>query len=109
MHEMCVAADSRSKSNTHRIDEIAKRQDNLDKLVTSVAVMAEKQENMSEAVDEIKVTVKNMASSTDVDAIKSDVETLKEKPAKRWDAIVDKIIMLVVGAVVAFLLTKIGL
>lgn len=108
MHQMCVEANDRSKSNTHRIDRLEERQDNLDKLVTSVAVMAEKQENMSEAVEEIKTTVKSMASSTDVKAVQADVEVLKAKPAKRWDAIVEKVIMLVVGAVIAYILAKLG-
>lgn len=36
-------------------------------------------------------------------------ESEREKPGKRWDAVADKILMLVVGAVVAFLLAKIGL
>lgn len=31
------------------------------------------------------------------------------KPGKRWEAVVDKVLMLVIGAVVAFLLAKIGL
>lgn len=108
MHQMAIEANDRSKSNTHRIDRLQARQDNLDKLVTSVAVMAEKQENMSEAVEEIKTTVKSMASSADVATVKEDVEVLKTKPAKRWDAVVDKIIMLVVGGIVAYALAKIG-
>lgn len=33
----------------------------------------------------------------------------QEEPGNRWKAIVDKVTMLVVGAVVAFLLAKIGL
>lgn len=37
------------------------------------------------------------------------IAALKEKPGKRWDAVVDKIIWAVVGAVVVFMLGKIGL
>lgn len=36
-------------------------------------------------------------------------EAQQEKPVKRWESIVDKVLMMVVGAVVAFALTKIGL
>lgn len=108
MHAMVHDADQRSKSNTHRLDKMEERQDNLDKLVTSVAVMAEKQENMSEAVEEIKTTVKSMASSTDVAAIKTDVETMKAKPARRWEAIVDKVLMVIVGAIAAYAIAKLG-
>lgn len=37
------------------------------------------------------------------------IEALEKKPGKRWDAIVDKILMLVVGALVGFVLIKLGL
>ena len=37
------------------------------------------------------------------------IAALKEKPGKRWESIVDKIIWAVVGAVVVFLLGKVGL
>ena len=37
------------------------------------------------------------------------ISTLEQKPAKRWDAVVDKIIMVVVGALAAALLIKLGL
>lgn len=36
-------------------------------------------------------------------------EDQQQKPAKRWEAIVDKVLMLFVGAVVAYVLAKIGL
>lgn len=36
-------------------------------------------------------------------------EDQQQKPAKRWETIVDKVLMLFVGAVVAYVLAKIGL
>ena len=92
MHQMCVEANDRSKSNTHRIDRLEERQDNLDKLVSSVSVMAEKQERME----------------GDIGEIKTDVKSLAEKPAKRWESVVDKVLMVLVGAIVAYALAKIG-
>lgn len=85
--------DQRSRSNTHRLDEMEKRQDNLDKLVTSVEVLATKQQVMEGDVKEIKADVKSMA----------------EKPGKRWETVKDKIIWAVLAAVIAFLLGRIGL
>ena len=38
-----------------------------------------------------------------------EVKALAEKPAKRWDGLVDKLIWGVAGAVLAFLLAKIGI
>lgn len=37
------------------------------------------------------------------------VTALEVKPAKRWDAVVDKVLLVVIGAVVAFMLAKLGI
>jgi ABC-type transporter Mla subunit MlaD len=76
-----------------RLDAVERRQDDLDQLVKSVAVMASKQEDME----------------GDLKEIKADVKTLTEKPGKRWDTAVDKLLWALLAAVVAFLLAKIGL
>ena len=86
-------AESRSKSNTHRIDRMEERQDNLDKLVSSVSVMAEKQERMEGDIGEIKTDVKALASV----------------PARRWEAVVEKSLMVLVGAMAAYLLSRMGI
>lgn len=84
--------EQRAKSNTRRIETIEEKQDNLDSLVTSVAVMASKQ----------------VAIEKDVTEIKSDVKSLAEKPAKRWDGMVDKVVWAIAAALIAFVLTQIG-
>lgn len=85
--------EERSKSNTHRLDEVEKRQNNLDKLAASVEVLAVKESNVE----------------NDVKEIKSDVKTLTTKPAKRWDNLINQIITIVVAAIAGFILAKIGL
>lgn len=85
--------EERSKSNSHRLDDLETRQDNLDKLVTTVNVLATKEENIENTVDEVRC----------------DVKTLINKPAKRWDGLVDKIIMTIAAAIIGFILAKIGL
>lgn len=85
--------EERAKSNCHRLDEVEKRQDNLDKLVSTVEVLATREERME----------------SDVVEIKADVKTLTAKPGKRWDGIVDKVVWAVLAAVIAFILGKIGL
>lgn len=92
-HDRLTKVEDRAKSNTHRIESLEKRQDDTEKLVTSVAIIAEKQKDME----------------GDVKEMKCDVKKLIEKPAKRWDGVVDKIIYAVVGAVAAYLLAKGGL
>ena len=84
--------EERSKSNSHRIDNLEKRQDNLDELVGTVKVLAVREENVE----------------TDVKEIKSDVKSLTGKSGKLWDGMVEKIIMIIVAAVVGFVLAKIG-
>lgn len=85
--------EARSKTNTDRLDHLEERQDNLDKLVSSVAAMANEQEHIK----------------SDVTEIKSDVKMLTEKPGKRWDNIVDKVIWALLAALVTYFLTQIGL
>ena len=91
-HRLTVVED-RSKSNEHRIEDLEKRQDNLDELVSTVKVLANREENVE----------------NDVKEIKADVKALNEKPAKKWDGLGDTIILTIVAAVIGFLLSKIGM
>ena len=92
-HDRLTKVEDRAKSYTHRIEAIDKRQADTEKLVTSVALIAEKQKDMEGDVKEMKV----------------DVKKLIEKPGKRWDGVVDKVLFTVIGAIVAYLLAKGGL
>lgn len=78
----------RCKSNTHRIDELSEKVDNIAVLTTSVKVLAEREERVE----------------SDVKEIKADVKTITGKAAKRWDGIIDKALAAVVGALIAYLL-----
>lgn len=84
--------EDRSKSNTHRLDELEKRQDNLDDLVSTVKVLAVREE----------------AVENDVKEIKSDVKSLTSKPAKRWENLTNQIITILVAAIAGFILAKFG-
>ena len=85
--------ESRSKSNAHRLDEMEKRQDDLDELVSTVKVLADRE-----------VRVEN-----DVKEIKDDVKSLKMKPLKRWDSVVNTVLIALVTAVAGFLIARLGL
>lgn len=85
--------DARCRSNTHRIDELAKNQEALVELTTSVRVLATKQATIETSLSEIK----------------TGLQTLNDKPGKRWEAIVDKGIWAVLGGLLAFALSQIGL
>ena len=85
--------EQRSKSNTHRLEDVEKRQDNLDKLVSTVEVLAVKETNVE----------------NDVKEIKNDVKSLTQKPAQRWENVVSEMIKLLVAAFIGLLLAKAGL
>ena len=73
--------DARSKSNTHRLDEMDEKVDTLNRLATAVEVMATEQRHQTETMAEIK---------TDVTALGTKVDAIEKKPGKRWDGMVDK-------------------
>ncbi|AMJ41682.1 hypothetical protein [Anaerotignum propionicum] len=72
-----------------RQDKLEKRQDNLEQLTNAFAKMETEQSYIKKDVGEIK----------------ADVKALAEKPAKRWESIVEKAITFIVAAVVGFLLS----
>ena len=88
-----TAVEDRSKSNAHRLDDVERRQNNLDELVGTVKALAVREENME----------------NDVKEIKGDVKSLAGKSGQRWDSLIDKIVWAIAAAVIAFLLARIGL
>lgn len=90
-HRLTTVED-RSKSNTKRLDDVEKRQDNLDDLVSTVKVLAIREENVE----------------SDVKEIKSDVKSLKDVPAKRWNSIVEKFLLIAAGAIGSYIMTRLG-
>ena len=88
-----TSLEDRTKSNTHRITEIEQRQNDLDELVSTVKVLADREERVEDDVKEIK----------------NDVKSLTAKPGKRFDNIVDKIILTIIAAVIGFLLAQFGI
>lgn len=85
--------DSRSKSNTHRLDKLEESTEAINKLAVSMERMSQKQDTMNASVDKLN----------------TDVEALKSEPGKRWKFVVEKAIYFVVAAVVGFMLARVGL
>ena len=83
----------RSVRNEGRIKKLEDENGTLHSLATSVAVMVEQMKQIN----------------TNVTTLKEEVEELKEKPAKRWDSLVEKALWAVVGAMLAYVLSQIGL
>ena len=85
--------EERSKGNARRIESLEKKVDDLADVVGVLQAMKKDLEYLTKSVNETS----------------ADVKELKEKPAKRWEDLVGKIIWGVVGAFVAYALAHIGL
>ena len=91
--ERISRVEERERSNTKRIDALEKQTEAIQTLATNVAVMAQ--------------TVKTTGEK--VDGLCEDVQEIKAKPGKRWDAITLKIIEILLAAVIGYVLAKLGL
>ena len=76
--------EDRSKSNSHRLDELERQGREWGELVRSVAAIAQKQEDMD----------------GDVREIKSDVKGLLAVPSERWKSAVTAAVTAVIGALI---------
>lgn len=85
--------DDLSQRNEGRIKKLEENQTALNELALSVKELATDQTNMKKDIVEIK----------------TDVKALTSIPSKRWEALVEKVVLVVVGAVIAFMLGKIGI
>ena len=91
--------DQHTTGNTRRIEKLESQTDALNSLAASVEVMANEQKHQTEAILDIK---------TNVTALSGKVETLEQKPGKRWESAVEKVTMTIIAAVIGFILAKIG-
>lgn len=85
--------DQRSRSNVHRLDKVEEKLADNEKMLASLSAMAQRQDTMD----------------GDIKEIKADVKTLTSKPAKRWESVVEKVILAVVAAIVGVALAHLGL
>lgn len=92
--------DQRSKSNTHRINELSGQIEAVNKLAVSVELLVQENKHQTEAIKGVK---------DDVAALSGKVEDIEQKPAKKWDSMVEKVAWAVIAAVIAFALARIGL
>lgn len=82
-----------AKSNKKRIDGLEAEQKELRTLTGAVSQMVTEQKNMRDDLSEMK----------------NDIKQIKEKPAKRWDTLAEKVLSLITAAVVAWMLGQIGI
>ena len=81
--------EQRVRSNTRRIEKLEQQQKDLNKLITAVEVLAAREKGVE----------------TDVKEIKADVKTITQKPGRRWDAMIDRVLYVLIGAALSLLMT----
>ena len=73
-------------------EQRAKSNTDLNKLVTAVEVLASREKGVE----------------TDVKEIKADVKTITQKGGKRWDAMIDRVLYVLIGAAISLLMTGVS-
>lgn len=86
--------------HTEQIKTLFANQNQLQKLVDSVNSLA---------VSVEKLAMKQNTMSDEVTGLRTDVDAIKEKPAKKWEDITSKIIWAILAAVIGVVLGKFGL
>ena len=84
--------EQRARSNMHRIEKLEQQQKDLNKLVTAVEVLASREKSVE----------------TDIKEIKADVKTITQKSGRRWDAMIDRVLYVLIGAVLSLLMTGVS-
>ena len=91
--QMLAEVDSRSRSNTKRLDRLEELTETVHELATTMKLMADKQERIAETADRLDTKL----------------SAIEQEPAKRWKAVVEKVLMTVVAALVGFVMAKLGI
>lgn len=91
--KLITEIDQRSKSNTKRLDEHDKKIEELSDVYIALTKVNDK-------VDII---------DSDMKEVKSDIQEIKDKPAKRYETIITYIITTIIAAILGFLFTQLGM
>ena len=92
-NEYARRMDDEHKRQNKRITDLETKVEDISDLTTSVASLAKSVEQMAKAQEKQGKRL----------------EALEQKPGKKWEAFVDKVVWAVAAALIAFILTKIGL
>lgn len=87
-----------------RMEDEHKRQN---KRITDLEEKVEDIGDLTASVSRLAQSIELMAKTQEKQGKR--LEALEQKPAKRWDTLVDKIIWAVAAALISFLLARIGL
>ncbi len=85
--------EQRARSNTRRIEALERGQEMLGRLTTSVEVMVQEQRHIRENVSELS----------------EKLDTMEQKPLRRYEAVAEKVLLVVVSALITWVLARLGL
>lgn len=91
--EYAKRMDDEHKRQNKRLTDLEEKVEDIGSLTASVASLAKSVEQMAKAQEKQGKRL----------------EVLEQKPAKRWDGFVDKVVWALAAAAIAFILAKIGL
>ena len=88
-----TAVEDRAKSNSRRIEKLEASTAAIHRLAASMEVMAEKQDRVADTVDKLD----------------GKVTTLEGRSGRRWESLVDKVMLTAAAALVGFVLARMGI
>ena len=94
--------------------EFARKLAALEAVYKSLSDRTDKLEGLVETVHELATSMKLVADKqselTDhIGSLDQKLEDIKERPAKRWESVVDKALTAVVSVVIGFILARLGI
>ena len=95
-----VEVDERSKANMHRLNALEGQITAVNKLATSVELLVQENKHQTEAIKKVEM---------DVTSLTDQVKQIEQKPAKKWEGLVEKVVWSLVAAAIGFILARIGL
>ena len=87
MEHRLTDVEQRCRADSHRITELSGRIDAVNRLATAVEVMAQRQSSMGESVERLD----------------EKVDTLDAGPGRRWEGLVDKLLLAAAAAFLAWI------
>lgn len=92
--------EARARRNEGRIRDLESGQEALRRLATAVEVLANEQRHQTGRLASLQ---------NDLQALGGKVDSLEQKPGRRWEAAAEKALLVVISAVITFLLARLGL
>ncbi len=99
-------------NTTH--DVMLEKQARMEEQIKTLFTRVDEQKTLTESVHKLAISLERLTSAQKttadkVDSLTSDVEELKNKPAKKWDSVTTVVITAIITAVLTFFFTQIGL